>query len=70
MGLTEILMFEGVGVAIDECSARGEVQIFLNFVLQGFRLYDILAALSGEKEGEENYEPRKWYNMRIKGKVE
>ena len=50
MGLTEILMFEWVGVAIDECSVRGEVQVFLNFVLQGFRLYDILAALSGEKE--------------------
>ena len=46
-------MFEGVGVAIDECSVRGEVQVFLNFVLQGFRLYDILAASSGEKEGEE-----------------
>ena len=42
-------MFEGVGVAIDECSVRGEVQVFLNFVLQGFRFYDILAALSGKK---------------------
>ena len=45
-------MFEGVGVAIEECSARGEVQVFLNFVLQGFRFYDILAALSGDKGGK------------------
>ena len=49
-------MFEGVGVAIDECSARGEVQIFLNFVLQGSRFYDILAALLGGKGETTNSE--------------
>ena len=35
--------------------ANGEVQDFLNFVVQGFRIFAILAALSGEKGGAENY---------------
>ena len=55
MGLTEILMFEGVGVAIDECSARGEVQDFLNFSLHDSGAFAILRALSGEKGGVENH---------------
>ena len=33
--------------------------------MQGFRFYDILAVLSGEKDGEENCKLGKWYNMRM-----
>ena len=38
------------GACLVLLGGNGEVQIFLNFVLQGFRFYDILAVLSGEKE--------------------
>ena len=50
-------MFEVVGVAIDECSARGEVQIFLNFSLHCFGSFAILRALSGDgRSGAKEYE--------------
>ena len=35
---------------------NGEVQDFLNFSLHDFGAFAILRALSGEKEGAENYE--------------
>ena len=38
------------GACLVLLGGNGEVQIYLNFVLQGFRFYDILAVLSGEKE--------------------
>ena len=54
------------GACLVLLGANGEVQIILNFVLQGFRFYDILAASLGEKEGEENCKLWKWYNMRMR----
>ena len=43
---------------------KGEVQDFLNFSLRRIGVFAILRALSGEKEGAENYELWKWYTMR------
>ena len=57
---------EALSGAFAEClillGENGEVQDFLNFVVQGFRIFAILAALSGEKKATKNYKP--WYNMR------